>query len=61
MTDDIDEMLRKAAQQSMTPEQRERQRINFAVGNAAEDEESTVESVQAASTIMKSVTSQNKS
>lgn len=60
MSDDIEERLRAAAQRAMSPDQRERQRINFAVGNAAEDEDSTVESVQAASTIMKSVTSPTK-
>jgi hypothetical protein len=50
----LDELLREARERTMTPEEREEQRINFALGNAPKGSKSTIETIRkAASKIMK--------
>jgi hypothetical protein len=47
------ELLKAVRSRIMTPEERETQRVNFAFGNAPDGDNSTIETVKAASTIMK--------
>ena len=57
----LDDLLRTARQRQMSPEEAEAQRVNFAFGNAsAGDKNSTIETVRAASTIMKQSTTHNE-
>ena len=53
------ELLKAVRTRIMTPEERETQRVNFAFGNAPDGDNSTIETVKAASTIMKQ-TEKNK-
>lgn len=53
MTPTLTALLQKARDRKMTAAEMEEQRINFAYGNAGEDEEGTKEAVRAAATHMK--------
>lgn len=54
MDKELEQLLSAARQRTMSPDERDAQRINFAYGNASEgDTTSTIETVKAASTIMK--------
>ncbi len=49
----LDELLKEARNRLMTVKELEEQRINFAYGNAPEGDSGTVETVRAASAILK--------
>jgi hypothetical protein len=49
----LDELLKAARTRQMTAKEEEEQRIDFAYGNAPEGDSGTVETVRAASTILK--------
>lgn len=53
MNDRLAALLKAVRKRTMTPEERETQRINFAYGNASNGDNSTIDTVKAASTIMK--------
>jgi len=53
MDKQLDELVEAARKRKMTPDEREAQRVNFAFGNASAGDNSTIETVRAASTIMK--------
>jgi hypothetical protein len=54
MAEKLEKLLDKARRKRMSPQERETQRINFAYGNAPVDDNSTIDTVKAASTIMRS-------
>lgn len=57
----LDGLLHTARQRQMSPEDVEAQRVSFAFGNAsAGDKNSTIETVRAASTIIKHSTTSDK-
>jgi hypothetical protein len=47
----LDQLLEEARKRKMSPKEREEQRINFAYGNAADGDNSTIDTVKAASKI----------
>lgn len=49
----LETLIESARNREMSPEEWEEQRINFAYGNAPDGDNSTKETVRAASTIMK--------
>lgn len=49
----LDQLLESAKQREMTPDEVEAQRVSFAFGNAPDGDKGTVETVRAASTIMR--------
>jgi hypothetical protein len=53
----LSELVEAARKRKMSPEERETQRINFAYGNAPEGDNSTIDTVKAASEIMKQAAS----
>ncbi len=60
MDNKLSELLAAARKREMTPDDIETQRVNFAYGNAPDgDVNSTIETVRAASTIMKQTEKEN--
>lgn len=53
MERDLEHLIEKARRREMTAAEKEEQRINFAYGNAPDGDNSTHETVKAASTIMR--------
>jgi hypothetical protein len=53
MTSELEKLLDAARRRKMTPDELEAQRVSFAFGNAPDGECGSIESVRAASTIMK--------
>lgn len=55
----LEELIEAARKREMSPSEREEQRINFAYGNAPPGDNSTHETVKAASTIMRETNAHN--
>lgn len=58
MNRELEKLLESARQRQMTPEEIEAQRVSFAYGNAADGDKSTIETVKAASAILKRSTAE---